>query len=373
MTATPKRAQILIAPRNEENPYLPLLRSALADIGVPTDWFAMDATANQTLNSLLAPLDLVRHRLRGARILHLQWVYPFGWPWTRGRPVVEALPRIWFGFVLWFAKALRYKVVFTWHDDTPLVQVFDDEVRARSMMIHRMDAVITITEAARDLLVEKWGVARGAITVIPEGAPTIRAVGGRDEAKSRLRVPNIPLIVTYGHIDPYRGVDDLLAASLAVSKETPFVIRILGRGRHPDHTERITTYIAELRDQGRDVSWTDRRFEDHELETLLAAADIVALPFRKITNSTTLRVAMASRRAVIIPNSLSLSDVPRDAAYRFEPDDPSSLCAVLEGLLKDLPADDDPRIESAYRWATAWTWNNVATATSQVYERVLRG
>ena len=370
-TASPR---VLLTPRNEENPYLPLLKRSLEDVGVRIEWLRVEVTGSQTCNALLLPVELVRERLRGFNIIHLQWAYNFAWLWTRRLPAVRRLPRWWFAFILWFAEAIGYRIVYTSHEPLPLSPVFDDDIAGRRPIFGRASGIITITEAAKRQLAGEFGVSPERLQVIPEGAPTV--VGGitRDDARGRLGIArDTPLVVMFGRLDPYKGVDVLLRAVLELPGEIRLAVRLLGLAANEAFAERIEELLAAVCATGRDARWDRGAFSDEDLEVLLAAADLFAAPFQWISNSGSMRATMAHEVPVVVPDLPELADVPEDGVYRYDRTAPDGLREVLARALRARPEERAARVSAAREWVTGWTWHEVAVATASVYERALRG
>jgi glycosyltransferase involved in cell wall biosynthesis len=294
----------------------------------------------------------------------------FAWPRVSRWRFFTSLPRHWFSFVLSFAKIVGLRLVFTWHDVLPLNAVFDDDRAARDAMLHRIDRIITINESARRTISRDWSLDPLDIAVIPEGAPTVIHSNDRASARTSLGVGHQILIAVFGHIDPYKGTDALLAAALSLDPRDSYCFRLLGEARDPVFAGHLTGLIEQLRAHGTDVEWINRRFEDHELESLLIAADVVALPFKRITNSTTMRMGMAYNKVVLLPDIDELSDIPRDAAFFFDASE-GGLADGLARLIDLWPQGMDDMATRGREWATSWTWEQVAEATKAVYEKVV--
>ncbi|HXZ82727.1 MAG TPA: glycosyltransferase [Acidimicrobiales bacterium] len=362
-----------MTPQNEENPYLPQLRKALHEIGVDSDWLATAWTPSQTLNTLLSPFELVVCRLRGFNLIHLHWVYKFSWWWTRRLPLVNKVPRWWFAFMLWFANAIGFRIVYTSHEPLPLAPAFDDDRAGRRPLLRRSRVVITITEDAKRCLSEFFGVDPKLIEVIPEGAPALGTAPPREDARKQLGVPTAtPLVAMFGHLDPYKGVDLLLEAILELPSTTELCLRLLGKARDSEYAMKLDDLVRRLNRQGRDARWDNGVFPDEELNVLLSAADLVAIPFRWITNSTSLRVAMSRRVPVLVPDLPELRDVPAAAVFRYDHSAATGLRDELAAALRASPKETAARVAAAYEWTTAWTWHDVAVATKAVYERALQ-
>ncbi len=368
----PEPLKVLLAPRNEENPYLPHLRDALVARGSVVEWFESESTPSQTVNALLAPWALWRRRREGFTVLHLHWVYKFAWPSVASIPLLRRLPRLWFSAFLAFARAMGFTVVYTWHDVVPVVKAFDDDAKSRTAIVRHLDRVVTITDAAKRAIEVAFDVPGELVDVIPEGSPEVLHRIGRDPARAALAVERDVLVSGFGHIADYKGFDLLLDAVSRLPAQQAPAIRLLGAAADRTYAARLAGLVDDLRRAGHDVRWSDRTYSDEELGALLSATDVVALPFRRITNSATLRFAIAWGATVLLPRIDALADVPQDAAVWSAPGDVDDLASVLRDLVEAWPQGAEERAAIARAWVNEWSWDAVGTATMQAYEAAQR-
>jgi glycosyltransferase involved in cell wall biosynthesis len=355
---------VVMVPENHENPYLDELCGALQASGVAATQLSMGPTSSQTMNTLLLLPRLAWRRMRGAKILHLHWTYPLAWPWSRRLPVLRRASRWWFTSLLSFARLIGFRVVYTAHNVLPHLAVFDDDRAARAALLRRSDEVIALSAAARSRLDDEFGVEASRVTVIPEGAPRPAPIASSLTPRAR------PLAVLFGHLDAYKGVELLLDAAHAAGGAID--VELLGESADPAYAASLHDGLARLDAVGGRGVWQEHRFTTEELECLLGRATMVVFPFREITNSTALRVAMTHRVPCVLPSLRALDDVPRAAALWFGPGDVDGLAHTMQAA---MAASDDERTsvtDAAIRWLEEWTWDRVGAATRIVYERALR-
>ena len=189
---------------------------AVASAGA-TVRFEEGPSGSQTINLLLAPLMLVRHRLGGYRLLHIHWVFRFSLPWARRSRLGRQAMQWWFMFYLWSAHVLGYRIVWTAHDLLPHEQVFADDRRGREYLIARSDAVIALSQASAAALAE---LGARDVRVIPFAsyADPYPVTLTREEARSQLGIAeNDVAVLLIGKIERYKGADLLLEAVAALS------------------------------------------------------------------------------------------------------------------------------------------------------------
>jgi glycosyltransferase involved in cell wall biosynthesis len=357
--------KILVLPR-DANPYQESLYGAM-DPGAVEVRYLDGPTRSQTANLLALPFLLVWFRARGFRLLHIHWVHPFLVSWARGDRTRGLVQR---GYELFLALAvaLGYRIVWTAHNVLPHVPVFRDDVAARRVLLDRSDAVIVHSRHTAGEL-ERWGTAR--VVVVPQGADRRPAAGGaaRDDARRTLGLdPTRPVVLFFGNVLPYKGIDVLLDAVADLPAGVAIDVIVIGRC-----PERRLQDDLEAR-ASRAGSRVRTRFAfvpDAELAVYLAAADFAVFPFRAVTNSSSVATALGAGLPVIAPRLDTLGDLPDDAVLRYEPG-AVGLTAALVRAAGLEPTARARLAAAAERFAAQRTWSAAAEATRQVYADVLR-
>lgn len=146
------------------------------------------------------------------------------------------------------------------------------------------------TAAERDRLRHQYGVRVSARIVDHREGVRVRVRPTRQEARARLGLPaDEPVFVTPGFIHPDKGAERAVAA-LGPSGRLYIV------GSVKDRTPRNLAYLEQLRDLAAPsdrVELEERFVEDEELDTWVAAADAVVLPYRRSWSSGALARAQA--------------------------------------------------------------------------------
>jgi glycosyltransferase involved in cell wall biosynthesis len=147
-------------------------------------------------------------------------------------------------------------------------------------------AVLAHTGKVADQLVSDYGVPRHRIEVISIGLNEEVPDPGFSQAEARRRLalePERPLVLFFGKVEPYKGVDRLAEAwSLVTFPEAQLVIT----GWSPDQS-----YAALVRESlsrtalNRPVVWHDRFLSNEETALWLTACDVVVMPYRYIYQS----------------------------------------------------------------------------------------
>jgi glycosyltransferase involved in cell wall biosynthesis len=359
------RIRVLVTPK-DENPYQRLLYEEVAAAGAEIRYLD-GPSRSQTLNLLVAPLMLMRHRILGYRILHIHWTFQFSLPWAPRSLMARRVMQLWFWLYLWWADTLGYRIVWTAHDLLPHDQVFSDDREARQYLIGRADAVIALSGASAEDL-----IALGAtgVQVIPLGSyvEPYRTVLEAQEARQALGViAGDVVVLLIGKIERYKGADLLLEAAASLPPSSP--IKVIIAGACSDAAYRATIFELAAR-AGERAMVRLERIPEEEMTTYLDAADFAAFPFREVTNSSSVLLAQSFGLPVLIPNLTSLRDVPEEAVLRYDPIG-QGLVEALERasrLTEEIRADMG---RVAKRHANTMNWPTAARLHLETYVALL--
>ncbi len=337
--------KVLVLPR-DPNPYQGLLYGEMQRLGVQITYVG-DLTPSQTINVLLLPLEMAAHRMAGARLVHLHWVFAFALPGARRFPVMRRVAHAWFLVWLKICQVLGMHLVWTVHNVLPHAPVFADDVAARRALVAASDLVLAHSQSALAELAALGAVARrsavidhGPIASI-QSTPPLSTPGADGDARRFL---------FFGRVQEYKGVDDLIAAFVAMPDDTAAHLTLAGQCDDPRlrSGSRVVLRLAYV--------------ADGEVAQLLAAADVVVLPFRQVTTSGSAMLALSHGRPLIIPDLPGLADLPDQAVLRYEGGIPA-LMAALASLASANGKILAAMSAAAAGYAARMTWQDIAERT----------
>jgi glycosyltransferase involved in cell wall biosynthesis len=272
----------------------------------------------------------VRRRSRSADLLHWQWL------WLEA-VTTRLLPR-----------------------DRPQVLTMHNVIRRdrpASRLAERMDAVIVHTRHGAELL-----GAGPRVHVIPHGAFEHLT----HQAEERPLPPDLvavegPVVLCFGVVRPYKGVDVLVDAFRSIEGAELWVVgRPLG-------------VSPEALGAPANVRFVPRYVSDSELPAFFRRADLLVLPHRTVDVSGVLFAGLAFGKPMILSDVGGFREVVEDhgAGRLVAPGDPRALADAIGELLAD-PAERERLAERARAAAAGpYSWDSVAERTLAVYEEVL--
>jgi len=347
--------RILAIPRERSNPYQELLYEEMRRLGARIAYLGCH-TPSHTLNLLLLPPELACRRLLGWRVVHLHWVYDFTLPGSARFAAMRRLSQAWFVAVLWWMRLLQLRLVWTAHNVLPHDQVFANDVAARRRLVAASDLVITHSGAALAELTALGAKPRHS-EVIAHG-PFIPS-----SPVASLRVPGTDgdarQILFVGKVQAYKGVENLLRAFLAMPTGVDAELKIAGECPDPQIRSALEGLASR---SGSNVSLGLDRVPERAITSLLAAADVVALPFERITTSGSAMLALCHGRPLIVPAAPALAHLPDDAVIRYDGSTPG-LTAALAWAASAKPDELATMSAAALAYAWRYSWADVAKTT----------
>ncbi len=153
---------------------------------------------------------------------------------------------------------------------------------------------------------------------------------GKDEARSFLKIKAEKVILFFGFIRDYKGLDILLEAISLLKDKLD--IKLLVAGEFYSNKEKYLSLI-EILDLNENLLMFTDFIPTSEVKYYFSAADCVILPYRDATQSGIVQIAMNFRKPVIATNVGGLSEVIKDGetGYIVNKENPAMLA---ESILK---------------------------------------
>jgi glycosyltransferase involved in cell wall biosynthesis len=252
-------------------------------------------------------------------------------------------------------------LVLTAHDILPR-EPRPGQRAAQRRLYERFDAIVVHSEHGRGRLVRELGVPEQRVHVIAHGvfehlAP---ATGGAASVQLPSKTDK-PVVLCFGLMRPYKGIDVLLDAWRGIDDAELWVV---GAPRMD---------IAPLRAAApANVRFVARFVDDEEVSAYFRRADLVVLPYREIDQSGVLFTALAFAKPLLLSDVGGFPEIAAAGAARTVPaGDARALHDALEGLLADGPARAAMATRARELAAGEYSWPSVARRTLALYASLL--
>jgi glycosyltransferase involved in cell wall biosynthesis len=270
--------------------------------------------------------DMLRYRreAREADVVHFQWLS------------MQALDAR-------LLPAVRPRLL-TAHDVLPR-EPKPSQLAGQRALYERMDAIVVHSEHGASRLRDQLGLDPAKVHVIPHGV--LDNLVGEEATPPFAKVK--PVVLFFGLIRPYKGLDVLLEAWRRAALDAE--LWVIGMPRMD------ASFI-----HGPNVRTALRFVTGAELAGAFRAADLVVLPYREIDQSGVLFTAMAFGKPLLLTRVGGFPEI--DGAELVPPDDPDALATALAELIGDPGRLE--RMAGVSR--AAYGWDAIARRTLALYE-----
>ena len=330
------------------NPYAGLLAEALAAHGVRVD-------ARPDTN-----LRFVWRIPRSYDVIHFNWIPRLH---EHRHPVVAMFRLLAFGLTLLWARVWGCRIVWTMHNVVPHEQLRPSHgLLARRMLISLADVVICHCEHARQVLGRKFGRFKG-VEVIPHGsfAKAYPRGATRAEARRAFDIPNDVFVYGFfGNIRAYKGVEHLIDEFSAMEGND---LRLLIAGAL--HVNYAGPLRSSTIDDPRVIAHL-RHIADEEIQIVMAAVDVLVLPFVDTLTSGSAILALGYGTPIVMPYLGCLPELVGTgaAAISYDPGDPTGLQRALQ---EARALDLDAAGTAARERDRLLNWSTIANRTCAAY------
>ena len=229
----------------------------------------------------------------------------------------------------------------------------------------RAGVVFAHSQAAAALIAATYGVREERIAILPHGdlSAAMPPPVPRAQARARLALGDEKIVLMFGAVEPYKGIEAALAHWHAASPDATLVV--CGKPFTPAYGESIASAAHGIPR----VALHLARLSDGELADWLSAADAVLFNYRTIFTSGAASLARSWGIPLLLPAHLGTVDLaePSPRVFRFSAFG-EDFATQLQHALSIAP--DFP---SAAPWRAAIAWPEVARLTAEGYERAMRG
>ncbi|HEV7400661.1 MAG TPA: glycosyltransferase family 4 protein [Solirubrobacterales bacterium] len=228
-----------------------------------------------------------------------------------------------------------------------------------------MDAVIAHSEHGAARLRDEVGLDPDRVRIIPHGAfDYLTRLPEEKPLPAELEGARGPVILFFGLLRPYKGLDSLLHAFRELQGAELWIV-----GNPRMDLEPLRRLAAEA--PGR-VRFVTRFVEDTEVPAIFRRADLVVLPYRDAEQSGVLYTGLAFGKPLVLSSVGGFPEIAATGAARLiPPEDPGALA----GALAELTAEPDAReqlAEAARRAAAGpYSWDAIASQTISLYRELI--
>ncbi len=275
--------------------------------------------------------------------------------------------------VLGLIDRIAAPLIVTMH--TVLAEPNPKQEQITRAFLARASYLMVMSDAGRQVLIERYGADRSRVAIIEHGAPD------RPLQLSGRKASGTPMtLMTFGLLGPGKGLETAIAALPAIVARHPETIYRIAGVEHPNELRRNgESYRQKLIEQARqlgvadNIEWVNRFLETDELIALIQECDIYLTPYPNLDQSTsgTLSYAVALGRAVISTPYVHAREVLSDIGGVLVPVGDAEAIAREANRLLDNRDELDALQLRTYRRGRDTIWLNFAANAKALLERAV--
>ena len=244
--------------------------------------------------------------------------------------------------------------------------------------IHKLSSfTIVQSRKAVEILESKYGGEGKKIVYIPHGVPR-PPLEKREEWRRKWGWEEKFVLLTFGLLNPRKGLEDLIRATSMLYQEFPQIFTVILGRPHPRffyfQGRPLTQYLLDLAEEKgvRDRVYIPGTYlSEDDLLSALVACDVVITPYRRVARgqivSGVLSYALGCGKAVVSTPYLHAEELlSRGAGLLVEFDNPESLAQGIRMLLKN-PEKLLKMEKKARELGENFYWDVVARRYGEVY------
>ena len=240
------------------------------------------------------------------------------------------------------------------------------QIRTAHRMFSKMDAVISHTEVGAERLRDVVGVEPERVHVIPHGAfDYLAELEDPQPLPLELKGAEGPVILFFGLLRPYKGVDVLIEAFSRLDEGAE--LWIVGNARMD-----LTDLMAAAEKAPGRVRWLPRFIEDNEIPAIMRRADVLTLPYKDAEMSGVLYAGLAFGKPMVLSDVGGFAEVVEkyEAAELVPPEDSEALAASLSRLVGDEAARAQLAGKATAAASGPFSWSTIAGQTLDLYREI---
>jgi glycosyltransferase involved in cell wall biosynthesis len=233
-------------------------------------------------------------------------------------------------------------VVFVCHNGRPHER-FPFAARLSRRALRTADRLVALSESVGGELRKLAPAVPVDVLAHPPNLTTQAHPNGRSAWRDRIGPVDGPVVLFFGHVRRYKGLEDLVAAMSLVRMETPATLVVAGRFFTP--LRKIRALVEAHGVQGA-VRLHPGYVRGDEVADLFSCADLIALPYREASQSGIVAQAALFAKPVVATSVGGLVEAVGSRGILVPPADPSSLAAgIVRGLRTPPPPPSLPPVD----------------------------
>lgn len=292
-------------------------------------------------------------------VFHLQW-FPFLSLGVRGAAIDV------FFLKLIKKASKKTRLVFTIHNMCPHGMSEKDRGGYNpifSNALKAFDHFIVHTEKTKEEVLDLFGLKANQVTLVYHGVFTPKGVTFKQKEWDKNHIK----LIMYGAQNWYKGTDVFIEALKYLPVEVKKRISVSVCGVIDQETDNKCKAI----NTDCDIEWMSYYLDDNQLYDKIKESDIILLPYRRISQSGVLLLAIGTKRHIITSDLPTFRETLKgyNEDMFFESDNAKSLAALICRYVND-EINREQALKSLDALSKLYSWEESAKSTINIYNTI---
>ena len=275
-------------------------------------------------------------------------------------------------FDLIFSKIMGLKVVYTVHDVVSNLDKTKSSHKLIDFVLRNANKLITHNEFSKNQMLDLFKGINKDVAVIPHGnyLPFIKAEKDQDDSREYLNVPkNKKVLLFFGMIKRIKGLEILLNSLVEVKKVHPDIVLLIAGKSWEDDFD-IYQEIIDRENLNENCIIHNKYIPSEDVAHYFCSSDLSVLPYKRISQSGVLMMAMSYNSAVLTSDLLPFTELITDneTGFLFESENVKSLSDKIISIFNDDTSVSEVRKKGMNLIKTEYNWNRLGALSKEVYQ-----
>jgi GT2 family glycosyltransferase/glycosyltransferase involved in cell wall biosynthesis len=267
-------------------------------------------------------------------------------------------------------KLLGGKIIWTIHNVFNHESIyFDQEVLLHKFLVEQSDLIHIHSPLVLDIINPYFTIPEDKVVVAYHGN-YLTAYPNTLSQKDAKEILNIPLssrvLLFFGQIRKYKGIEELISGFLEVSKEEKNIhLIIVG-----DSTLMSLNELKTLISNNKRIHLFDGYIKDEDIQIYFNASDVTVLPYKHVLTSGSVLLSLSFNLPVIAPDLGILKSVINNTkdGWLYDSSDPFGLIDCIKNFVSISDEDLNKYKENSLSKAKHFNWK---TSSKNISEKIL--
>jgi len=275
-------------------------------------------------------------------------------------------------FDLISSKIMGLKVVYTVHDVVSNLDKTKSSSKLIDFVLRNADKLITHNEFSKNQMLDLFKGIDKDVAVIPHGnyLPFIKSEKVENDSREYLHLPkNKKILLFFGMIKRIKGLEILLNSLVKVKEIFPDIVLLIA-GKSWEDDFNIYQEIIDREGLNENCIIHNKYIPSEDVAHYFCSCDLSVLPYKRISQSGVLMMAMSYNSAVLTSDLLPFTEiiVDNETGFLFESENVKSLSDKIISILKDDSSVSKVREKGMNLIKTEYNWNRLGALSKEVYQ-----